>query len=236
MLLGTAENLAAIGFTLAEDGGDLGVFVNKDLAKQKDGALDRREALQHHEKRHRKRFVDAHHLERIASGTCDDGFGQPLADVFLAPGAGGLQMVDGQAADDGDQECTRRANLCVVSLLPTDEGLLQHVFRIGYAAQHAVCNGEEQAAILVECRQTNLHFRVGKLLFGHRIAPILARQHRLREYPPQTSSTLRRPSFGLPPKTDSNFLDRLAISFVTPSRLTPAIPWPPRTDGQFRCD
>ncbi len=74
MLLGTAENQATAGFALAEDGSDLGVLVCKDLAKQKDGALDRREALQPAKKSHGQRFIDADDLGRIAFGTGDDGF------------------------------------------------------------------------------------------------------------------------------------------------------------------
>ena len=137
-------------------------------------------------------------------------------------------MVDAQAADDGYQERTRRANLLVAGLLPADECLLQHVFGIGYAPQHAVCDGEEEAAVLVERREPDLNFRIGKLLFDHRIALIVVWQYRLREYPPQTSSTLPqielratpKGRFQLPRPNGTLFCDNLAAhssDIVTPA-------------------
>ena len=242
MLLGTAENLAAIGFTLAEDGSDLGVLVIKDLAEQKDGALDWREALQHDKKGHGQRFIDADHLQRIASETGDDGFGQPLADILLALNPRRLQVVDAQPADDRDEESSRRANLFVAGLLPTHESLLQHVFRISHAPQHSVCNRKEQTPVLIEYCQLDRNFWIVRQHFANRLAifsilqyfpSMLTRCAQIRPYGSKRTKIASYPrpeshSFRDNPDTDADGVD---------DRLLPALPFVfavPRKELYFR--
>jgi hypothetical protein len=64
------------------------------------------------------------------------------------------------------RKCPRRANIIVGGLLPADKRLLQHILGIGHAPQHAIRNGEEQAAILVEGREPD---RIGPVLLRLRL-------------------------------------------------------------------
>src|SRR5438128_650217 len=57
MLLGAAQNLAAIGFTLSENSGNLRILVFKDLAEQEHRPLHRRQTLQQNEEGHGKRLI-----------------------------------------------------------------------------------------------------------------------------------------------------------------------------------
>jgi hypothetical protein len=50
----------------------------------------------------------------------------------------GLQVIDAEPADDGDQKCSGRSN--IRSFLPPDKALLQHVLGVGDASEHAIGN------------------------------------------------------------------------------------------------
>ncbi|PYQ71743.1 MAG: hypothetical protein DMG01_25225, partial [Acidobacteria bacterium] len=73
----------------------------EDLAEKKYRALGGSQALEQEQHRHRNRFVDLGDARHVAPGIGDERLGQPLADVRLALGASGLQMVDAEAAHDG---------------------------------------------------------------------------------------------------------------------------------------
>src|SRR5260221_550764 len=79
-LLGTTEKLPARGVALPEQRRDLGVLDLEDIVQQQDGALGRREPLQHDEKRHRDS------IERLAATETlvpRDGFRQLVAATAL---------------------------------------------------------------------------------------------------------------------------------------------------------
>src|SRR5437879_9821271 len=59
-------------------------------------------------------------------------------------------MVDAEAAHDGDEKCLRRSNVRLGRALPADERILQRIFRVGHAAQHAIRNREQQTAMTLE--------------------------------------------------------------------------------------
>ena len=111
MLFSAAEDLATVGFTLTENSRNFGVFVLEHFAQKEYRPFNRSQALQHDKKRHGNRFIDPDDFQRIASWTGNDRFRKPLAYVLLALNPRGLQVVDAQAANDGDQECSRGSNL-----------------------------------------------------------------------------------------------------------------------------
>jgi hypothetical protein len=147
------EQLPAVRFAQPEHPGDLRVRVVEDFAEQEHGALDRRQALEEQQHRHRYRFIDLRNSRHIASWFGDDWLRQPLADVGFALDARGLQMIDAQAADDRDEERLRRPHLGLGRALPSDERVLEHVLRVGDAAEHAVRNRKQQAAMPLERRR-----------------------------------------------------------------------------------
>src|SRR5260370_12800995 len=59
-------------------------------------------------------------------------------------------MIDAQTSDDGDKESSGRSDLLRRSLLPTNESFLQHILCVSRASQHAVGDGEQKSAILLE--------------------------------------------------------------------------------------
>ena len=84
VLLGAADELPAIHLGLSEDLADLAVVVVEDAAEQIGRPLDRGEALEHQEERHRHRLGG---LEPTAGSSrrFDDRIGEPRADVGLLP-------------------------------------------------------------------------------------------------------------------------------------------------------
>ena len=119
------------------------VVVIENLAKKKHGALRRVEPFQKNEKRDRQRVIrfGRRRNERL---------GQPLADVFLAPDAGRLQVIDAKARDDRDQERLRGSDVVVGRFQPSNERFLQEIFGVGDAADHPISDGKEKTAILIE--------------------------------------------------------------------------------------
>src|SRR5215471_3780473 len=93
VLLCAAEDLPAVHFTLFKNFGDFGVIVVKHFTKKKDGALDRRQALQKHQKRHRQRLIDFQDGRRFNRSFCEQWFREPLAEVYLPLYTRGLQLV-----------------------------------------------------------------------------------------------------------------------------------------------
>jgi hypothetical protein len=76
-----------------------------------------------------------------------------LTDVFLTLRPRGLQLIDAQPTDGCNEKRLRRSNVVSKRLLPANKRVLQNVFRVRNCAHHAVCDGEEQAPVLVECCQ-----------------------------------------------------------------------------------
>ena len=83
-------------------------------------------------------------------GGGDDGFGEPGTDVGFAADTGGVEIVDGEARDDGGEKGAGCADLVRGGLLPAEVGFLDEVFGVGRAAGHAVGEREEVLAVLRE--------------------------------------------------------------------------------------
>src|SRR6266852_2760260 len=62
-------------------------------------------------------------------------------------------MIDAQTSNDGDKESSGGSDLVRRSLLPTNKSFLQHILCVSHASQHAVGDGEQKSAILLERRQ-----------------------------------------------------------------------------------
>jgi hypothetical protein len=62
-------------------------------------------------------------------------------------------MIDAQTSNDGDQESSGGSNLVRRSLLPTNKSFLEHILCVSHASRHAVGDGEQKSAILLERRQ-----------------------------------------------------------------------------------
>jgi pimeloyl-ACP methyl ester carboxylesterase len=136
----TQEGMSHVGASMAENMIGLRpadgrryrrVVIIEHFTEQKYSPLDGIQTLQQHKECHGDRLARPHRARGIARRIGHDRFGQPLADVFLALHTSGLQ----------------------VRLLPANECILQHVFRVGDGSQHPVSDREEQAPVLVERRQ-----------------------------------------------------------------------------------
>src|SRR6266853_6754975 len=62
-------------------------------------------------------------------------------------------MIDAQTSDNGDKESSGGSDLVRRSLLPANKSFLQHILCVSHASQHAVGDGEQKSAILLERRQ-----------------------------------------------------------------------------------
>jgi hypothetical protein len=142
-----AEDLAAVVLAALDDPRDLGERHVEGIAQDEHGALDRREALEQHQKRERHALLALHARGRVV---LDERLGQPRADVRLAAMAGRAQDVDRQARGDGRQE--RALGLHVVRRRPAQERLLHDVLGLGDAPEHPVGDREQEGAKLVRCR------------------------------------------------------------------------------------
>jgi pimeloyl-ACP methyl ester carboxylesterase len=158
----TQEGMSHVGASMAENMIGLRpadgrryrrVVIIEHFTGQKYSPLDGIQTLQQHKECHGDRLARPHRARGIARRIGHDRFGQPLADVFLALHTSGLQVIDAQPADDRDEERLGRSNLVARRLLPANECILQHVFRVGDGSQHPVSDREEQAPVLVERRQ-----------------------------------------------------------------------------------
>jgi hypothetical protein len=129
---------------------DLVVVVVEHLAQQEHRALDRTERLEHHQERHRDRLGERQPVARRGRALRHQRLREPRTDVGLALHARRAQVVDRQARHDRRQPGPRRVDLLVGSVLPAQEGVLHDVLRIAHAAEHAIGDPEEQAAMLLE--------------------------------------------------------------------------------------
>ena len=192
VLPGPPQELPAVRFAEAEHPGDLRVRVLENFAQEKHGALDRGQALQEQQHRHRNRFVDLSDSQHVASRVGDERFGQPLAHVRLALHPSGLQVVDAEAADDGDEKRLRRSNVRLGRALPADERVLQRVFRIGHASQHAVRDRKEETAMMLEHRGPGVAWSVVHQAVFRKTRPVAAwSPRRLRNRAYDAISALR---------------------------------------------
>ena len=149
---GAGRELAHVVLALADDRGDLGVAVVEDVVEQEDRALLGREALEQDQHRQRERVGGLGVAGRVVLAVGDDRLRQPFADVALAAGAGGAQLVDRQAGGDGGDEGARRLDPLagVERLMHAQQRLLHHVLGFGDAAEHAVGDRERDRAQLVQ--------------------------------------------------------------------------------------
>jgi hypothetical protein len=82
----------------------------------------------------------------------DDRLWEPLADVALAAGARGAQLVDRQPGGHGRDERVRRCDLLagLEGLMDPQQRVLRHVLGFGDAAEHPVGDRERDRPQLVE--------------------------------------------------------------------------------------
>ena len=144
------RELAAVRLALADRLRDLGVVV----ARTRRGAGTPRARPGRAARAARGRPATASRPARRASAGSapslvgQDRLRQPLADVHLAPGPRGAQLVDREPGHDGREVRLRRLDLDAVGerpLLP-QERLLHDVLRLADAAEHAVGDREQQRA------------------------------------------------------------------------------------------
>src|SRR5262249_45964916 len=77
---------------------------------------------------------------------------EPFADIVLATGPRGAQLVDRQPGGHGGCERSRRRDLLsrIERLMYPQQRLLYHVLGFRHAAEHAVCDRERDRAQLLE--------------------------------------------------------------------------------------
>lgn len=131
--------------------------VAEDLVQQEDRSLDRRERFHHHEEGHRQRLGELGLLAHPGARVGEHGLGKPFTDVQLAPGAGGAQLVDGQAGRDLGQVGARRGHLGGYAPVKAKEGLLHHVLGLAHAAQHPVGDRDHQGAQVIADLSVGVH-------------------------------------------------------------------------------
>jgi hypothetical protein len=107
---GAGGELAHGLLALADDLRDLREPVAEHVVKQQDGALLGGQALQQHQHGQRQRVGRLGVPGRIILVVGEDRLGQPLADVALAAGARGAQLVDRQPGGHGGDERARRGD------------------------------------------------------------------------------------------------------------------------------
>src|SRR5215207_10368851 len=108
---GAGGELAHVIVTLADDRRDLRIPIVEHVVKQQHGSLLRRDALQQHQQGQRQRVGRLSVPGRIIVAVGDDRLRQPLADIALAAGARGAQLVDRQPGGHGGDEGARRCDL-----------------------------------------------------------------------------------------------------------------------------
>ena len=139
------EKLAAVGFGFFNDRRDLSVIVVEGFAEQKNGALQRRQFLEHMEKSEPERICEKGDVVRCARVIgSNEWFGQPNAHVVFSSMPRGAQLVDAEPRDGRDQPRFGRGNAGGILLVPANEGFLHHVLCVGDRPQHSVSNAEEE--------------------------------------------------------------------------------------------
>ena len=85
-------------------------------------------------------------LGRVGVGVGEERLGEPLADVLLALGARGAEVVDREPRRHGGEVRLGRVDLLALALgaVVAEEGLLHDVFGLADASDHAVGDREEQ--------------------------------------------------------------------------------------------
>ena len=146
MRVRSLEQLAAGGVALAEQGRDVRVGHVEDVVQEQDRAFGGREALQDHQECHRD-LVE--HLHPPDAGLVQiDRLRQAIAAALLVPGARRAELVEAEARHGREQE--RFVRLDVFLPLPADPRFLNDVLGAGHIAQHAIGEGEQRRAMLLE--------------------------------------------------------------------------------------
>ena len=129
-----------------------GILVVEHVVKQEHGPLLRREALQQGQHRQRERVRGLGVLGGVIVAVRDDRLGEPLADVLLATGACGAQLVDRQPGGHGGHERARRSDLLAAIERPmhSQQRFLHDVLGFGNAAEHPVADPEGDRPKLLE--------------------------------------------------------------------------------------
>jgi hypothetical protein len=120
--------------------------------KQQHGSLRRREALQEHQHRQRQPVGCLGVPGRIIVAVGDDRLWQPLADVALATGPRGAELVDRQPGGHGGHKRRRRCDFLagIKRLMHPQQRFLHHVLGLGDAAEHPVGDRERARPQLVK--------------------------------------------------------------------------------------
>ena len=152
------QDLPGVGGRHLEHAGNLVVRVVEDFLEQKHRALFGRQRFEQDQECQRDRFVALQHRVRPPVKRGEHWFRQPRADVLFASRSRRLQPVKTQPRHDGGQPRLRRTKLAGLRVRASDPGVLNDVFRIARAAEHAIGNGKEQRTVLFELLGRD-HFR-----------------------------------------------------------------------------
>ncbi|MNE06901.1 hypothetical protein D3C80_995010 [compost metagenome] len=119
----------------------------EDVVQQEGGALQRRQPLHGGHQRQGQVVGEGFGLGLRVG---DQGLGQPGADIGLAPGAGGFQLVQRQPRRGAGQPGGGFADLGRIDPAPAQPGLLHHVFRFSQGTEHAVGEARQSGAVRLE--------------------------------------------------------------------------------------
>ncbi len=137
------------GRRAAERAGDLVERVPEHVVEHERRALGRRQRLEHDEQGEAHLVAAQGDLLR-ARVRGHDRLGQPRPDVGLAPHARGLQRVQAEAGDGGDQPPLEVADRVGVDALEPQPRVLQHILGFGDAAELAVRDPQQARAQRLE--------------------------------------------------------------------------------------
>jgi hypothetical protein len=147
VLARTPQELAAGGFTLADERRDLVVGKIEDVVEQQHRPLGGCQALQHDEECHR------YLIERLQAAYSSfvevDGLGQTIASALLVTSLRRVELVQAEPGHDRHQVGPRGVRI-LTPTLPAQPRFLHHVLGSAEVAEHAVRQSNEEGAVRFE--------------------------------------------------------------------------------------